>query len=236
MLLRQLGRPGAVARVDRRRVRHVAETLDLRAEQHALGFHLQAAVEPETVEQLEAKRVQDGQEGGVGIVGDGLAQRQRPVRRELGHQAIRERPDALVLLVALRGGMATGEDGPREVADAPLGLAARAVLARVLLAFLAVACRHRLLVLRAHIAALDVQGAVAVDADEDAGTRDLRRIVDDGALLERRQRRLDLAQARVDLLGDLLGVGVLLLQLVELRLEGIARRGSPSSSAAPPCR
>ena len=31
-VLRQLGRPGAVPRVDRRRVGHVAEALDLRAE------------------------------------------------------------------------------------------------------------------------------------------------------------------------------------------------------------
>ena len=135
------------------------------------------------------------------------------------------------------GGWPTGEDGAREVADAPFGLAAEPCCSRshppLLLAF---ARRHRLLVLGAHIAALDVQGAVAADADEDAGTRDLRRIVDDGALLELAQRRLDLAQARVDLLRDLLGVGVLLLQLVQLRLESIARLGLLLRSAAPPCR
>jgi hypothetical protein len=39
-ILGQLGHPDAVPRVDRRGVCHVAEPLDLRAEQHALGLHL----------------------------------------------------------------------------------------------------------------------------------------------------------------------------------------------------
>ena len=110
---------------------------------------------------------------------------------------------------------------------APLGLAAIPELfpARVLLCVLALARRHRLLVLRPHIAALDMQAAVGADADEDAGTRDLRRIVDHGPILKLAHRRLDLAQACVDLLRDFLGVSVLLLQLVQLRLESVARFG-----------
>jgi hypothetical protein len=133
--------------------------------------------------------------------------------------------EALVLLVALRWRMAGERGRGTGGRGRTVGSCRRAVLARILLLFLAFACRNRLLVLRPHIAALDVQGAVRADADKDAGTRDLRRIVDNGPLLEFPQRRLDLAQARVDLLRDLIGVGVFLLQLVQLRLEGIACLG-----------
>jgi hypothetical protein len=168
-----------VPRVDRRRVRHGAEALDLRAEQYALGVDLEAAVELEPVEQLETERVQDREVGGVGIVGDSLAQGQRPVRRELGHQAIRERPEALLLLVAHRRVMARGRGWATGRRRRTVGSCrrARAVLARILFFFLVFGCRHELLVLGAHIAALDVQGAVRADADEDPGTRDLRRVI-----------------------------------------------------------
>ena len=82
----------------------------------------------------------------------------------------------------------------------------------------------RRLVLAAHIAALDPEHARAVDADEGAGTGNLGGIVEHGPLVERLERRFDLAQPLVDFLGKLLGVRILFLETLELGLERIARR------------
>ena len=92
----------------------------------------------------------------------------------------------------------------------------------VVLGVLVVARIDRRLVLGPYIAALDAEDAGCVDADEGAGTRDLGCVIKDGPALEGLQRRLDLTEAAVDLLGDLVGLGVGLLKLAELRLQGIA--------------
>ena len=78
----------------------------------------------------------------------------------------------------------------------------------------------RRLVLRPHKATLDQERAVAVDADEGARAGDLGRIIDVRPLVERGQRLLDLAETRIDLVRQL--VGVLILRF-ELRLFGAQR-------------
>ena len=82
--------------------------------------------------------------------------------------------------------------------------------------------RYRRLILGPHVAALDAQGTGGVDTHERAGTRHLGRVIEDGPLLERCQGCLDLTEALVDVLWDLVGFGVALLQLVELGLQDIA--------------
>jgi len=59
-------------------------------------------------------------------------------------------------------------------------------------------------------AALDPQTAAAIDADEDAGVRDLCRVVNDGAFIERSERGFDLAETLVDIIGKLIeGFGLI---------------------------
>ena len=77
----------------------------------------------------------------------------------------------------------------------------------------------RRFVLGADEAAFDVQRPLAVDADEDAGAGDLGRIVADGPVLERRDGGLDLAEALIDLVGQLVGLRVLLLKRVLFGLQ-----------------
>ena len=61
--------------------------------------------------------------------------------------------------------------------------------------------------------------ALVVDADEDAGAGDLGRIVADGPVLERRDGGLDLAEPLIDLVGQLVGLRVLLLKRVLFGLQ-----------------
>ena len=68
------------------------------AEQDALGFDLQARVETVVIEELEAQRMQCRAERDVGIVRDGLAQRQCAMRCELRRQPVRQGPIAIILL------------------------------------------------------------------------------------------------------------------------------------------
>src|SRR5208282_392508 len=61
-------------------------------------------------------------------------------------------------------------------------------------------------------ATINAQAALAIDADEDAGAGDRRWIVADRAILERSHGRLELAESLVDFVGQLVGLGVLLLE------------------------
>ncbi len=74
---------------------------------------------------------------------------------------------------------------------------------------------------RSDIAALDAQSAIGIDADEDAGAGDLGGIVDHRASIEGLQRRLDLAEPLIDLVGELLGLGVFRLQPVILGAQRV---------------
>ena len=162
--------------------------------------------------------MQDRLEGDMRIVRHGVSQRQGPMGGQLGHQTIRKRTDRLVLLGGLRVGAgrrtADGDDGPLHGAlragdrhlAAAFGLATRDRF-------------NRRLVLGPDEAALDAQRALAVDADEDAGTGDLGRIVADGPVFECRHGGLDLAEALIDLVRQFVGLGILRLKGVLFGLE-----------------
>jgi hypothetical protein len=80
----------------------------------------------------------------------------------------------------------------------------------------------RRLVLRSDIAAFNPEIPLAVDADEHARARHFGGIVDRGTLLECGERSLDLAEALVDLLREVVGLGVFLLEAVKLCPQGLA--------------
>ena len=154
-------------------------------------------------------------EGCVRIIGKRIAQRQRAVCSQLGDEPVGDRPHALVLFGLRRGirrGVVVGGDARGGAGPGLLGIAiARAFVRR----------RERRLVFGPEIAAFDSQGPRAVDADEGPGAGDLGWVEDDGPLLESGQRRLDLGKPLVDLLRNLIRLGVSLFQLVELGPEGV---------------
>ena len=112
-------------------------------------------ISTEAIEQPETQRVQHRQEGGVGIAGDGLAQRQRAVGGELRHQPVGQRPDALViLLIGICNGIGMRRRGVVRSSRSADGPWRRLDVLR-LGGILVFGRRHRRLVLGAHVAALD---------------------------------------------------------------------------------
>ncbi len=169
----------------------------LAAEARALHLQLQAGVGAVGVEDPQRQGVQSGEEGHVGPLAPRLAQAERAVRGELGQPAVRQGPDA-VLLLRLRPdgrGRRAGLLGRRRgwcplVADRGFRLGL-----------------HRPFILRPHEPALHLQVAAAVDGDEHARERHVGRVEADRTIVQRIHRRLDLAHAPVLLLRQLLCLG-----------------------------
>src|SRR5215831_2906103 len=131
--------------------------------------------------------------------------------RQFGDEAFRQRLEAVVFLFGLRPRSTVSADCD----DSAVGRAARLTVGRGLLIPRLDRFYWRL-VLGTDIAAFDAKVAVAIDADESAGTRDLGGIIDDGPVIERLQRGFDLTEPPVDLLGYLFSLGVLLFEAIEL--------------------
>jgi hypothetical protein len=183
----------------------LGEILALFAEEDVIDGRLQAgAGGGRPLEGVAHELVQQGGKRDLGIGAHGIAERQGAVRSQLGNEPFGQRLDDVFLVVILRFGRlaADGDDGAlngagcRDFGTGGFGLAVGVLDA------------DPRLVLRAHIAAIDDGLAIAVDADEDAATRDVGRIVDDRALLEGFERRLDLAETLVDLVRQLIGFRV----------------------------
>src|SRR5271166_1435497 len=90
---------------------------------------------------------------------------------------------------------------------------------RALLAFRFGLRFDRQFVLRPDVTPLDTQASRAVDADKSTGAADLFGIASNRAIVEGGERRLDLAEPEIHLIG--LRVGF--LQAIHLRLKGVAR-------------
>ena len=215
-------RPVLVPVVDRLGGRGVVQARRLVGEAGALGVDLQAGIDGVAVERLEAEGVQHRDERRVGIVGQRVAQRERPMGGQLGDETIGQRLDAVVFLRRFGvGRRCVAADGDHRALHGAVGFGALGRFAvGIALGF------DRSLVFGPDIAALDAQSAIGIDADEDAGAGDLGGIVDHRAVVERFERRLDLAEPLVDLVGQLLGLGVFRLQPVDTRRA--ARRGWPA--------
>ena len=80
------------------------------------------------------------------------------------------------------------------------------------------------LILRPHVATVDRQQTLGIDADENAGAGDLSRIIDQRPSFEDGPRRLDLSEALIDLVRQFVGVLVILLDLDVLSVECVKRR------------
>ncbi len=218
--------PGLVARVDRLGRGRVLQPLRLHREAGAAHRHLhRRPVGEVTGEDVEAELVQHGLERDGGRVRQLVAQRQRPLRGQLGHEAVRERLQVLVVLVLRPGDLpADGDDGALNHGRVGIG-AVRSSRRGIGLAVLLRLADGRL-VLRPDVAAVDRQRAFGVDADEDAGAGDVGRIIGDGPIVEGGERRLDLAEAFVHLVRQL--VGAVILPPPAWRIRRSARRSSPA--------
>jgi hypothetical protein len=98
------------------------------------------------------------------IVRQGIAQRQRPVRRQLGDEALGQRLEAVIFIgFTLRLRRSVGVNG----SDWSSGDAGRFGDARIM-SSVSVGCGRRP-VLRIDVAAVDAELPFAVDADERAG-------------------------------------------------------------------
>jgi hypothetical protein len=85
------------------------------------------------------------------------------------------------------------------------------------------------------VAALDPQRTRPVDADEDARSRDVVGIIFDRPFLERSKSRLDLSQALVDLLRELVGfcMGFLGRSYSERKAAAVAVSSSLIATGSP---
>ena len=209
--------PCLMPSVERVRQGAVLQARRLGAETGALQIELQASVLSVAVERLQAERMQRRREGDVRMLAQRVAKRERPMRRQFGHQPVGDRLQALVFL---RLGRRLGlRRHARLVVLNPSGDRPR----RAVLAFGFGLRFDRQFVLRPDVAPLDTQASRAVDADERAGAADLFGIERNRAIVEGGERRLDLAEPQIDLLGDLIGLRVGFLQAIHLRLQGVAR-------------
>ena len=155
-------------------------------------------------------------EGDVRFTRQRVSQRERAVGGQFRHQPVGQRADGVVLVRRLRLGSGRSADGDDGALDRRRRFGRDVAVRR------AVAASGRLnrrFILGPDEATIDAQGAFAVDADEDAGAGDLRGIVADRAILEGSHGRLDLAEPLVDLVGQLVGLGVLLLEGLLFGLE-----------------
>jgi hypothetical protein len=80
------------------------------------------------------------------------------------------------------------------------------------------------LILRPHVAAVDRQQTLGIDADEDTGTGDVYRFVDERPGFEDGPCRFDLAKTLIDFVRQFVSVLVVRLDLGILGVEGVKRR------------
>lgn len=238
---RHIGLPGVEAFVDGLGRGRVAEIAALGREGRLAHRDLHAARGSRVVITLHEKAVQERRHGDMRVVGERLVEREGAMGGEFDHQPFGKRLDAVVLVVLrIHRLAADGDDGAlraglgRDRTAFGVGLAITGIV-------LAIDGDGRL-VLGTDITACDNEFAGAVDADENARVGDLGSVIDRRAVLEGGQRRLDLAKARIDLIGQLVVVGVFRLEpliFLAQRLAGgallvgqIEERGGQDAKAA----
>src|SRR5262249_24853684 len=169
-LPRQLLGPTMMPVVDGLRNGGVLETRRLVPEHDALHIDLNARLGRAAVEELETEGLERREQRDVRILSKRIAQGERAVRRELGHQTIGDGLQALVFLWLLL---------VRGATDLRLRAFDRGRIdsACVRRASLRLRFGNGWLVLRPYISALHARDARAIDADERASTRDLLGII-----------------------------------------------------------
>jgi hypothetical protein len=216
----QLLGPLLMAGLDRLGGRAVGESRCLGVEARALGRDFETGPERHPIERTQAERVQYRREGHSRILRQGITQRQHAMRRELGDEPVGQRLETVILLrLRLRIGMAVGADAD----DGTLSHTGRLIGGWSITAITFDRLDWRL-ILRTDVAAFDPELTLGVNADKHAGACDLGGIEDDRSFLEGRERCLDLAEPLVDLVGQFVGVCVLLLEPLKLGLQGVTAR------------
>jgi hypothetical protein len=177
------------------------------------------------IKHAQAQAMQDGAEGDVRMGGDGVPERDSAMGGKLGEEPFRQRLDRIAVVILLGGGRveAAIEDNRRDAGSAGHWRLARH--GRGFLVLIGPVLIGLGLVFGADIAALDVEAAVAIQADENAGPRNLGRVEPDGAVVERLDLGFEFAKALIDLVGQFVGFCVLGLERVEFSLQGGAARG-----------
>lgn len=166
------------------------------------------------VKGVETQLLQKRRQRHLRIYCNGVAQRQRAVRGQFAEQSIGERFDGIIPVLLGFGLAADRDDRALDCWRGRLAAGVRIVAA------LAFAIGFRTgggLVLRPDIAAVDRQAAVGADADKDAGANNLGGIVGPRPVLEGDERGLDLAEPRVDFIGQLVGAFVFGFELSAAR-------------------
>jgi hypothetical protein len=153
-----------------------------------------------------------------------ISEREGAIGGQFDQQSLRDRLDA-VILVFLRFGRLSADRDDGALDD---GLARRSRFDRRC-RFVSVLDHDRGFVLWTDVAAIDCKHAFGIDADENAGNGDLGRIVADGTSVKRLYSRFQLAEALIDLVGQLVGAFVFLREPIVFGLQGGVGPGSRTS-------
>ena len=172
-----------------RRQAHL-EPRSLHGQSRALRLDLQAACRRIAPEDLERARVQNGEERRVGIVRQRITQGKRAMGGRFHHQALGERLRTVSLFFRRLGRRAIARQRRRGIDCPRLAIPADRVDLHLvtrerigIAAVLAVGFDGQF-ILGANEPALDLERAIAADADEGAGAGDLGGIVTEGTVLE----------------------------------------------------
>ena len=224
-VLGQVGFPGLVAFRDRPGGKAFLEVRRLHGKEDMPHRGFEAAVPRAVPKGVETELVEKRRHRDVRVLRHRVAQRERPMRGQLHQKPLGQWRDGVVLVFRRQGFAADGDDGDMRGAmrgAAGVDSSAPSASAGSPDAIFGIASGR--LVLGPDIAAIDAKAAVFVDADERAGARDVGRLEPNRAILEFRERRLDLAHPLIHLVRQFVGVGVLGFEPVMFRFQGVEGR------------
>jgi hypothetical protein len=181
----QIGLPGLLPLIDRLGRRAVLQILGLDGEEDVPDRGFEAARRRDVLEGIANELVQERGHRDMRVARQRVPQRQRPMRRQLGHQTLGQRLDHILVIVLPRL-YAAGDDGALHGAGRITGT----IFTASGTPFGIVVCD---VILGSDIAAIDRKLAIVADADEGASTRDFGRVVVDGTAFEGFESILDIA-------------------------------------------
>ena len=198
--IRQGTAPCVMPFLDGTRRLAVAEIRCLRIETGAAQVEFEAAVLGVMIETPESHRMQGRKKGCIRLFAQNMAQCDRAMRGEFSHQPVTQRPFPVVFLVCLIAGRNAVRIGFFINTAAAAG-----VLFVLIVTGFNVSYR---LVLGTDKAALDAQLSVAVDTDKSSGPGDVFGLEAQGAPFDGLQQFLDLAETRIDIVGQFVRIGM----------------------------
>ena len=155
------------------------------ADLHAASLHMRP-------EHRQAQRVQQGKERGIGRIGERVAQRQRTLGGQFGHEPVGQRTDGVVFVVGLFASLHLATDAYRRAGRSNSGS----------LTFVAVSTFRGRFIFGTNISAVDPQPPIVRQRHEHACACLVLGIISDRTLGERGDTGVDLGQRRIDLVGQ----------------------------------